>query len=78
MFYSPHIISSPNTRRSLQHRSSSLSLTGFAKVGYPGVIYVKGYKKLRFVEPSEYPKDMGERQWIEFQKLFRKWKGRIC
>ena len=44
-----------------QHWSSSLSLTGFEKVGYS----------------TEPPKDMVERQWIEFQKLFRKWKGRV-
>ncbi|KAH7926873.1 hypothetical protein BV22DRAFT_990509, partial [Leucogyrophana mollusca] len=37
-----HHLKSPNKRRSLQQWSSELSLSGFAKVGYPGVIYVEG------------------------------------
>jgi len=41
LFTSHHLIS-PNKRRSLQQWSSSLSLTGFAKVGYPGIIYAEG------------------------------------
>ena len=41
LFTSHHLIS-PIKRRSLQQWSASLSLTGFAKVGHPGVIYCEG------------------------------------
>jgi hypothetical protein len=41
MFSSPPT-SSPHQTKALQQWSSSLSLTGFAKVGYPGVVYALG------------------------------------
>ena len=44
LFTSHHLIS-PTKRRSLQHWSSSLSLAGFAKIGYPGVIYAEGERR---------------------------------
>ncbi|KAG9312572.1 hypothetical protein JVU11DRAFT_6968 [Chiua virens] len=37
-----HHLVSPAKRRSLQQWSSQLCLSGFAKIGYPGVIYVEG------------------------------------
>lgn len=37
-----HHLVSPTKRRSLQRWSSELSISGFAKVGYPGVIYAQG------------------------------------
>ncbi|KAH8099459.1 hypothetical protein BXZ70DRAFT_1009266 [Cristinia sonorae] len=37
-----HHLISPTKRRSLQQWSSQLAVSGFAKVGYPGVIYCQG------------------------------------
>ena len=37
-----HHLKSPQKRRSLSQWSHELSLAGFAKVGYPGVIYCEG------------------------------------
>ena len=37
-----HHLISPTKRRSLQKWAAELSITGFAKVGYPGVIYAEG------------------------------------
>ena len=37
-----HHLISPTKRRSLQAWSSDLCISGFAKVGYPGVIYAEG------------------------------------
>ncbi|KAH7911617.1 hypothetical protein BJ138DRAFT_1006189 [Hygrophoropsis aurantiaca] len=37
-----HHLKAPSKRRSLQQWSSELSISGFAKVGYPGVIYAEG------------------------------------
>ncbi|KAK7051495.1 hypothetical protein VNI00_004469 [Paramarasmius palmivorus] len=40
-----HHLVSPTKRRNLQLWSSQLSLSGFSKVGYPGVIYAEGAKE---------------------------------
>jgi hypothetical protein len=37
-----HHLKSPSKRRTLAQRSAALSLTGLAKIGYPGVIYASG------------------------------------
>ena len=41
LFTSHHLVSQ-SKRRSLQQWSSSLSIHGFAKIGYPGIIYAEG------------------------------------
>lgn len=40
-----HHLKSPQKRRSLSQWSHELSLSGFAKVGYPGVIYCEGTRE---------------------------------
>lgn len=37
-----HHLISPTKRRSMHQWSSQLAITGFAKVGYPGIIYAEG------------------------------------
>ena len=37
-----HHLISPTKRRSMQQWSSQLAITGFARVGYPGIIYAEG------------------------------------
>ncbi|KAF9528173.1 hypothetical protein CPB83DRAFT_360193 [Crepidotus variabilis] len=59
LFTSHHLIS-PHKRRSLQEWSSSLSITGFAKVGYPGIIYAEGKKE----NLEEFVHNVKEMQWL--------------
>ncbi|KAF8956475.1 hypothetical protein BDZ97DRAFT_188208 [Flammula alnicola] len=65
LFTSHHLIS-PNKRRSLQQWSSSLSLTGFAKVGYPGVIYAKGER----ASIEEFVDNVKAMQWLALKVRF--------
>jgi len=65
LFTSHHLIS-PNKRRSLQQWSSSLSLAGFAKVGYPGVIYAQG--KRSCIE--EFVDNVKAMQWLALKVRF--------
>ncbi|EGO05384.1 hypothetical protein SERLA73DRAFT_44012 [Serpula lacrymans var. lacrymans S7.3] len=79
-----HHLISPNKRRSLQQWSSELSISGFAKVGYPGVIYAEGMQenveelqwlalKVRFIEAlGKENRDTGKLllpKWMEFEKV---------
>ncbi|KAL1672776.1 hypothetical protein EV122DRAFT_294653 [Schizophyllum commune] len=43
LFTSHHLVS-PTKRRNMQSWTASLNISGFAKVGYPGVIYAYGTK----------------------------------
>ncbi|KDR86089.1 hypothetical protein GALMADRAFT_54140 [Galerina marginata CBS 339.88] len=65
LFTSHHLIS-PNKRRSLQNWSSSLSLTGFAKVGYPGVIYAEGQRP----NIEEFVDSVKAMQWLALKLRF--------
>lgn len=65
LFTSHHLIS-PQKRRDLQQWSSSLSLTGFAKVGYPGVIYAEGDR----VNVEEYVENVKSLQWLALKVRF--------
>lgn len=65
LFTSHHLIS-PNKRRSLQQWSSSLSLTGFAKVGYPGVIYAQGDRQ----NIEEFVENVKAMQWLALKVRF--------
>ncbi|PPQ93426.1 hypothetical protein CVT25_004498 [Psilocybe cyanescens] len=65
LFTSHHLIS-PNKRRSLQQWSSSLSLTGFAKVGYPGVIYAQGDRP----NIEEFVDNVKAMQWLALKVRF--------
>ncbi|KAF5384802.1 hypothetical protein D9615_000942 [Tricholomella constricta] len=61
-----HHLISPNKRRSLQNWSTSLSLSGFAKVGYPGVIYAEGQKE----EVEEFVGYVKAMQWLALRVRF--------
>ncbi|KAF9473889.1 hypothetical protein BDN70DRAFT_843035 [Pholiota conissans] len=65
LFTSHHLIS-PNKRRSLQQWSSSLSLSGFAKVGYPGVIYAQGER----FNVEEFVDNVKAMQWLALRVRF--------
>ncbi|KIM38229.1 hypothetical protein M413DRAFT_447977 [Hebeloma cylindrosporum] len=65
LFTSHHLIS-PNKRRSLQQWSSSLSLSGFAKVGYPGVIYAQGERS----RIEEFVDNVKAMQWLALKVRF--------
>ncbi|TFK42249.1 hypothetical protein BDQ12DRAFT_677878 [Crucibulum laeve] len=61
-----HHLISPNKRRSLQQWSSSLSVTGFAKVGYPGVIYAQGARE----NVEEFVANIKAMQWLALRVRF--------
>ncbi|KAF8624146.1 hypothetical protein AX17_007209 [Amanita inopinata Kibby_2008] len=61
-----HHLISPTKRRNLQQWSSSLSLSGFAKVGYPGVIYVEGERG----GVEEFVEDVKGMQWLALRVRF--------
>ncbi|KAE9405606.1 hypothetical protein BT96DRAFT_876631 [Gymnopus androsaceus JB14] len=65
LFTSHHLIS-PNKRRNLQQWSSSLSTSGFAKVGYPGVIYVEGAQD----NVQEFVDNVKAMQWLALRLRF--------
>ena len=59
LFTSHHLVS-PHKRRSLQEWSSALGLSGFAKVGYPGVIYAQGARD----SVKEFAANVKSMQWL--------------
>ncbi|KAF9461937.1 hypothetical protein BDZ94DRAFT_1166781 [Collybia nuda] len=61
-----HHLISPNKRRSLQQWSGSLSITGFAKVGYPGVIYACGAQE----SVEEFVANVKAMQWLALKVRF--------
>ncbi|PFH48636.1 hypothetical protein AMATHDRAFT_49354 [Amanita thiersii Skay4041] len=61
-----HHLISPNKRRSLQQWSSSLCVSGFAKVGYPGVIYVEGERG----RVEEFVANVKAMQWLALRVRF--------
>ncbi|KAH0591567.1 hypothetical protein H2248_001621 [Termitomyces sp. 'cryptogamus'] len=61
-----HHLISPNKRRSLQHWSASLSISGFAKVGYPGVIYASGWRD----NVEEFVENVKAMQWLALKVRF--------
>ncbi|KAJ6601115.1 hypothetical protein DFH09DRAFT_1126903 [Mycena vulgaris] len=65
LFTSHHLIS-PKKRRSLQQWSSSLAVTGFAKVGYPGVIYAQGEQG----SVEEFVANVKAMQWLALRLRF--------
>jgi hypothetical protein len=65
LFTSHHLIS-PKKRRSLQQWSGSLAVTGFAKVGYPGVIYVQGEEG----SVEEFVENVKAMQWLALRLRF--------
>jgi len=65
LFTSHHLVS-PTKRRSLQQWSASLSLTGFAKVGHPGVIYCEGEQ----AQVEEFIANVKAMQWLALRLRF--------
>ncbi|KXN86175.1 RWD domain-containing protein 2B [Leucoagaricus sp. SymC.cos] len=65
LFTSHHLIS-PSKRRNLQNWSSSLCIAGFAKVGYPGVIYAQGLKD----DMEEFVGNVKAMQWLALKVRF--------
>ncbi|KAK2467149.1 hypothetical protein APHAL10511_000698 [Amanita phalloides] len=61
-----HHLVSPQKRRSLHEWSSSLGVSGFAKVGYPGVIYAQGER-----QPVEtFVANVKSMQWLALRVRF--------
>ncbi|KAK7063614.1 RWD domain-containing protein 2B [Favolaschia claudopus] len=65
LFTSHHLIS-PKKRRSLQQWSNSLNIAGFAKVGYPGVIYAQGEQG----NVEEFVENVKAMQWLALRLRF--------
>jgi molybdenum cofactor biosynthesis enzyme MoaA len=65
LFTSHHLIS-PKKRRSLQQWSNSLAVAGFAKVGYPGVIYAQGEQS----SVEEFVDNVRAMQWLALRLRF--------
>ncbi|KAI0789564.1 hypothetical protein C8Q75DRAFT_718580 [Abortiporus biennis] len=61
-----HHLISPTKRRNLQSWSSELSITGFAKVGYPGVIYCEGEQS----QVEEFVGNVKAMQWLALRVRF--------
>ncbi|KAM6497518.1 hypothetical protein JOM56_007991 [Amanita muscaria] len=61
-----HHLVSITKRRSLQEWSSSLSISGFAKVGYPGVIYAEGKRD----DVEEFVANVKAMQWLALRVRF--------
>ncbi|KAF5366138.1 hypothetical protein D9757_010957 [Collybiopsis confluens] len=65
LFTSHHLVS-PTKRRNLQQWSSSLSISGFAKVGHPGVIYAEGTQE----DVQEFIDNVKAMQWLALRLRF--------
>jgi len=61
-----HHLISPQKRRSLQQWSSDLCISGFAKIGYPGVIYAEGAQS----NVEEFVANVKAMQWLALRVRF--------
>ena len=61
-----HHLKSPQKRRSLAQWSHELSLAGFAKVGYPGVIYCEGAQ----ADVEDFVGRVRSMQWLALRLRF--------
>ncbi|KAI1790927.1 hypothetical protein LXA43DRAFT_1013585 [Ganoderma leucocontextum] len=61
-----HHLKSPQKRRSLSQWSHELSLVGFAKVGYPGVIYCEGAQE----DVEDFVGRVRSMQWLALRLRF--------
>ncbi|KAI0673854.1 hypothetical protein C8Q78DRAFT_656144 [Trametes maxima] len=64
--FTSHHLKSPQKRRSLSQWSHELALTGFAKVGYPGVIYCEGVQE----DVEEFVSRVKNMQWLALRLRF--------
>jgi len=65
LFTSHHLLS-PTKRRSLQTWSSALRLSGFSKVGHPGIIYAQGGRS----NIEEFVGNVKAMQWLALKVRF--------
>lgn len=61
-----HHLISPAKRRSLKQWATSLCIVGFAKVGYPGVIYCEGAQE----SVQEFVENVKAMQWLALRVRF--------
>jgi acylphosphatase len=61
-----HHLVSPTKRRLMQQWSSGLGITGFAKVGYPGIIYAEGQQE----SVEEFVANIKAMQWLALRVRF--------
>ncbi|KAJ7599212.1 hypothetical protein C8J56DRAFT_1040107 [Mycena floridula] len=61
-----HHLKAPSKRRSLHQWSASLSLSGFAKVGHPGVMYATGTQS----NIQEFVENVKALQWLALRVRF--------
>lgn len=61
-----HHLVSPTKRRMMQQWSCKLNLTGFAKVGYPGIIYSEGDEE----DIKEFIENIKAMQWLALRVRF--------
>ena len=61
-----HHLISPTKRRNMQLWSSQLEITGFAKVGHPGIIYAEGAKDC----VEEFVAKIKAMQWLALRVRF--------
>ncbi|KAH9854296.1 hypothetical protein C2E23DRAFT_726829 [Lenzites betulinus] len=64
--FTSHHLKSPQKRRSLSQWAHELSLTGFAKVGYPGVIYCEGTRE----DVEDFVARVKSMQWLALRLRF--------
>ncbi|KAI0368939.1 hypothetical protein BV20DRAFT_968758 [Pilatotrama ljubarskyi] len=64
--FTSHHLKSPQKRRSLSQWSHELNLTGFAKVGYPGVIYCEGARE----DVEDFVSRVKSMQWLALRLRF--------
>lgn len=62
-----HHLVSPTKRRSMQSWAHALGLNGFAKVGYPGVVYVQGRRR---GDVEEFVRRVRGMQWFALRVRF--------
>ncbi|KAH6896141.1 hypothetical protein BKA70DRAFT_1375650 [Coprinopsis sp. MPI-PUGE-AT-0042] len=65
VFFTSHHLISPKKRKALQQWTSSLSLVGFAKVGYPGIIYAQGSQE----NLEEFVANVKAMQWLALKRV---------
>ncbi|KAF8549774.1 hypothetical protein OG21DRAFT_1478756 [Imleria badia] len=61
-----HHLISPTKRRTMQQLSSQLGITGFAKVGYPGIMYAEGPQEA----VEAFVRDVKGMQWLALRVRF--------
>jgi len=61
-----HHLVSPTKRKFMQQWSSELSISGFAKIGHPGLIYAEGDKE----NVDEFVRNIRAMQWLALKVRF--------